>query len=241
MLDKTEHDSRVTLNPAVAVPAYLQNVYWWTYIHPLAVAAFDHLWVVNLILLTQYNRMRNAALAMFADMEKGCKVLQISCAYGDLMPRLAGIVAKAGGTLDILDVLPIQLNNAAHKLAPNLPVRFWHRNAAETGLPNASYHRVLLFFLLHEVPMDVRRKVLAEALRVAKPGGQVVLVDFAMPRWWNPFRYLWAVFLAVFEPFAREMWQQDILTMLPPGVQEADLTRTRYFGGLFQRVVVAIK
>jgi hypothetical protein len=29
--------------------------------------------------------------------------------------------------------------------------------------------------------------------------------------------------------------------MLPPGVQEADLTRTRYFGGLFQRVVVAIK
>ena len=46
------------------------------------------------------------------------------------------------------------------------------------GLP---YLWLLLFFLLHEQPADVRRKTIAEALRVTKPGGKLIFVDYHKP------------------------------------------------------------
>lgn len=220
----------------VPIPAYLLKVYWWTYVHPLALAVFDHMLVINLILLTNYNKMRDRALSHFADAPGA--VVQISCAYGDITPRLADILAPANGHLDVVDVLAIQLKNVGRKLARSAPVRLLNMDATALALPSAAYDRALLFFLLHELPADVRRKTLAEALRVVKPGGSIVIADFAKPFWWNPFRYLWAVFLAIFEPFALDMWRHDLATMLPAD-SGATVETTRYFGGLFQLSVIS--
>ena len=33
-----------------AVPQYLQETYWWAYVHPRAVQVFERQWLVNLIL-----------------------------------------------------------------------------------------------------------------------------------------------------------------------------------------------
>ena len=37
-------------------------------------------------------------------------------------------------------------------------------------------------------------------MRVVKPGGKIVIVDYALPRWWHPLRYLWRPLLARLEP-----------------------------------------
>jgi ubiquinone/menaquinone biosynthesis C-methylase UbiE len=221
----------------VPVPDYLQRVYWWTYIHPLAVWAFDRQWVVNLLLLTQYNRLRRKTLEAAGETLPG-KTLLISCPYGDLVPKLTERVAAGRGMLDVIDVLPIQLENVHAKLASDAPVRLMNMDAVRLDLPSAGYDRVLIYFLLHETPKDVRSRVLTEAFRVLKPEGRFILAEFAMPRWWNPFRYLWAVFLSIFEPFALDMWRQDIADILPASTKGYRLKQTRYFGGLFQRTVV---
>ena len=36
--------------PSIAIPAYLQQVYWWAYVHPNAVKMFERQWLVNAIL-----------------------------------------------------------------------------------------------------------------------------------------------------------------------------------------------
>lgn len=221
----------------IPVPDYLQRVYWWTYIHPFAVWFFDRQWIVNLILLTQYNRMRRAVLREFAAAEDG-HVLQVSCAYGDVIPKTAERVLAGRGRLDIIDVLPIQLKNVRRKLPVNDRIRLMQMNAAEMFLPSAAYDKVVLFFLLHETPDPVRKRILAESFRVVRPGGQVVIADFAMPKRWNPFRYLWAVFLSIFEPFALDMWRTDIHDHLPMAVRGYPLRQHRYFGALFQKTVV---
>jgi ubiquinone/menaquinone biosynthesis C-methylase UbiE len=222
----------------IPVPEYLQRVYWWTYIHPFAVKFFDRLWLINLIVLTNYHRLRDAALAEFSP-KAGDKVLQISCAYGDVTPKLAAKTAAGGGQLDVIDVLPIQLKNTRRKIPATAPVRYLNMDARDLKFATGQYDYVMLFLLLHETPMDVRLKVLEEAFRVLKPQGKLVLVDFSQPRWWNPFRYLWAVFLTIFEPFALDMWRNDIRDLLPTTVRNRKIERYDFFGGLFQKVVIS--
>ena len=45
------------------IPRYLEQVYWWAYVHPNAVQLFEREWLVNLILFGNYGRLRDAALA----------------------------------------------------------------------------------------------------------------------------------------------------------------------------------
>src|SRR4029450_13129871 len=42
----------------LAVPRYLQQVYWWAYVHPNAVHVFEREWLVNAILFGNYGRLR---------------------------------------------------------------------------------------------------------------------------------------------------------------------------------------
>src|SRR5215813_11490127 len=93
-----------------AVPHYLSAHYWWAYIHPRAVKLFERQWLVNLILWGNYSRLRDAALAEFGARLPG-RTLQVGCVYGDLTAGLCARVAAGGGALDVIDVLPIQLQN----------------------------------------------------------------------------------------------------------------------------------
>jgi len=58
---KAEQKALEPLRPH-AVPSYLQETYWWAYIHPNAVSFFERQWPVNLILWGNFARLRDAAL-----------------------------------------------------------------------------------------------------------------------------------------------------------------------------------
>ena len=219
------------------VPRYLRAHYWWAYIHPKAVRLFERQWLINLILWGNYRRLRDAALSELGDALPG-RTLQVACVYGDLTSRLSQRVAAGGGALDIVDVLPIQLENLRRKLPRDAPVRLLARDSAELGLPDASYDRAMVFFLLHEQPSEVRRRTLGELFRVVKPGGTILVVDYARPNRWHPLRYLWLPLLALLEPFAPDLWQGDIAAWLPALWSGGALHNTSFFGGLYQRVVV---
>ena len=83
-----------------------------------------------------------------------------------------------------------------------------------------------------------RERTISEALRVVKPGGTIVIVDYALPRWWNPLRYLWRPVLARLEPFALDLRRQEIADWLPAASAERRLRTESFFGGLYQKVVV---
>ena len=217
----------------VAVPDYLMRHYWWAYVHPKAPRVFDRLWLINLILLGNYHRMRRAALAEFEAPELG-RILQIACAYGNLTPKLAKRAALQNGQLDVVDVLPVQLRTLKWKLPKRSPTRLLRMDSTTLHLPDAHYDKVLLFFLLHEQPADVRAQTIAEALRVLKPDGTLVICDYGPPAWWNPLRYLMVPFLAVLEPFTLSLTAKPMAALLPPDMV---VRQTPYFGGFYQKVV----
>jgi len=139
--------------------------------------------------------------------------------------------------LDIVDVLPTQLDNLRSKLPSGAPARLLAMDSTDLRLPDASYDRVLLFFLLHEQPSHYRERTLSEALRVVKPGGEIVIVDYALPRWWHPLRYLWRPLLKALEPFALDLWRHEIARWLPVAVS-AECCKQSFFGGLYQKLVI---
>jgi ubiquinone/menaquinone biosynthesis C-methylase UbiE len=225
----------IGLHPKASVPDYLRAHYWWAYIHPKAVKLFERQWLVNLILWGNYARLRDAALAEMGDPLSGT-TLQVACVYGDLTNCLSERAMTGGGSIDIVDVLPIQLKNLRNKLPAGAPARLLAMDAVDLKLPDASYDRALVFFLLHEQPREWRERTLSEVLRVVKPGGKVIIVDYARPRWWHPLRYLFPILLAKFEPFALDLWREEITSWLP-GSCTTGAHKCLFFGGLYQLVV----
>ena len=219
----------------VEAPNYLVANYWWAYIHPRAVKLFERQWLANLILWGNYVRLRDAALAEMGESLPGT-TLQVACVYGDLTTCLSQRAATGGGSIDIVDVLPIQLKNLRNKLPVGASAGLLAMDATDLKLPDASYDRVLVFFLLHEQPREWRERTLSEVYRVVKPGGKVVIVDYARPHWWHPLRYLFPPLLAALEPFALDLWREELTGWLSD-VCATIVQRRRFFGGLYQLVV----
>ena len=222
------------MQPVATIPAYLHETYWWAYVHPKAVRLFERQWLVNLILWGNFAKLRDAALDELGESIPG-RTLQVACVYGDFTPRLAERVPEGEGSLDVVDVLPIQLANLRRKLSPRAPVNLVNRDASDLGFASAAYNRVVLFFLLHEMPLEVRRRTLAEAMRVLKPGGQLVIVDYHRPSALHPLRAVMKWILRNFEPFAMDLWRHEVAEWLPAA---ASMRKETFYGGLYQKLVI---
>jgi ubiquinone/menaquinone biosynthesis C-methylase UbiE len=225
--------------PAPKIPDYLQETYWWAYLHPKALRFFEREWMVNLIL---WGNMHKLTAAVIDEMQLAphSRVLQVACVYGDFSNKLSAHLAKSGSTLDLVDVADIQIKNAREKLAKRDNVRFHHQDSTAMNLASGSYDQTVVFFLLHEQPEHARRKTVEEAIRVTRPGGKVIFVDYHGPKRSNPMRYVMKPILTWLEPFAMDMWREELPAFLPAEIQPGQIESTFYFGGLYQKVIVTL-
>jgi ubiquinone/menaquinone biosynthesis C-methylase UbiE len=217
-------------------PEYLMQNYWWAYIHPKGVRVFERQWLVNLILWGNFARLRDAALDELGSVISG-RTLQVACVYGDFSMRLAERITP-GGLLDVVDVLPIQLQNLRRKLRASAPVLLHQRDSTMLGFVDAQYDQAVIFFLLHEQPEATRRQTLAEALRVIRPGGKLVIVDYHRPGRLHPLRYLLRPILRTLEPYALDLWYRDVVEWLPKHLHVRHIRKETFWGGLYQKVVI---
>ena len=224
--------------PSHVLPGYLTETYWWAYIHPDAIRLFERQWLVNLILWGNFARLRDRAITAL-HLEKPGRTLQVACVYGDLTTKMVERSAP-GRTLDVIDVVPAQLANLAKKLPAGCPINMISGDSSKMELESESYDRVLLFFLLHEMPEAVRRATLAHAFRVVKPGGRIVIVDYHKPVKRHPMFWPMVGILTVLEPFAMDLWRHAVDEWFPPRAPIASIERSTMFGGLYQLLAIDI-
>ena len=110
----------------------------------------------------------------------GCRVLDAGCGDGSVLRDLMRFGADPADLLGF-DLLPDRIDRA-RELLPG--ARLEVGDARSLPVPDGSIDLVLAFTLLSTVLDDsVRGEIAAEMLRVARPGGYIVLYDF----WINPF------------------------------------------------------
>ena len=227
---------RYRVSRELGIPEYLQETYWWAYLHPNAVSFFERQWLVNLILWGNFVRLRDAALDAIGPELDG-RNLQVACVYGDFSQRAASRLSD-DSRLDIVDVAPVQLENVKNKVKSFDNVFLHHDDSSDLRFDDDSFDNVIVFFLLHEQPEAVRQKTVREALRVVRPGGKVVFVDYHRPSRMNPFRYVMIPILRLLEPFALGLWKHEISDWVPDKDRLQSIHKETFFGSLYQKVVL---
>jgi ubiquinone/menaquinone biosynthesis C-methylase UbiE len=219
------------------IPAYLEETYWWAYLHPNSIRIFEREWLVNLILWGNMRRLTQAVLDEI-DTSQTRSILQTACVYGDFSNLLAKHIEAPRTELHIVDIADIQLENARNKLRPHRGVRYHHQDSSDLDFPDQHFSQTVVFFLLHEQPEVVRQQTISEAVRVTEPGGKVIFVDYHLPNRSNPFRYLMRPILKWLEPFALDLWNTKLEKYLPSHIKPEQIKSEQYFGGLYQKVVI---
>ena len=202
------------------VPDYLARYYWWAYLWRWGIWLFDHQTIINAILFGQYNRLLDKTLAQ-VDTRPGARLLQLTCVYGKLTPDL---LALSDNDVHLCDVAQGQLQLARSKtrdVAARCPLA--RMNAEQLAYADDVFDQVIVFFLLHEMPADARRRTYGEIARLVRPGGSILITEYAAtPRHhllyrFAPFRGL----LSHLEPFLPGFWQEDVSAMLSDALIDA--------------------
>lgn len=227
-----------TEQKTLPIPFYLYQYYSWAYLNPRTRNFFDHSWIVSSILWGNYKYLVRTVVQ---DIPEGSSVLQIACVYGNLSIELAKAVGGSGH-LDIIDIVPLQVEYCREKIAGFSNVSVMHCDA--TLPPLRFYDRICCFFLLHEVPEDYKRKIVRAVLeRLSWPDGRAIFVDYHCPFFLHPLRpVMWCV-NRLLEPYATALWHNEISSYasLYDFRESIDWRKELYFGGLYQKVVTTFK
>lgn len=229
----------VTTRASLMVYSHLErrphsHVYW-IYRSPLLIWLLDRQFISSVILLFQYHRLVRRVLAPACADKAGKRLLQVSCVFGDFTRRLASCYHRLGEVF-ILDIMHSEVRNAHRKLDA-LKVRegchFFQGDAGSMPFQDGAFDYVVSFFLFHELPPAMKRKVFDDCLRVLKPGGTFVYGEFHQPDS-ALVSLLGKVYFWIFEPYARDMWSWNPALELPAA--EWRIRREKVMGGYFQVV-----
>lgn len=107
---------------------------------------------------------------------KGARVLDVATGTG----KQAFAFARRGCDVVGLDLSPDMLRVAVRKNRyPN--ARFQVGDATALPFPDATFDIACISFGLHEMPTAIRERAVPELARVTRPGGMVLVVDYALP------------------------------------------------------------
>ncbi len=166
-------------------------------------------------------------VAELAGVGAGMRVLDVATGTG---AQAFAFVARGA------EVVGIDLSEAMLRIArrKNLDSRVTFLHADATALPftDAGFDVACISFALHEMPRTVRTAVVLELARVTRPGGTVVVVDYALPE--NSMRRLLvyhAVKLYEPDPYT-DFVHSDLRVLLAGAGIQAPEGRSRVFGAV---------
>lgn len=199
--------------------------------------------IISAILLFQYQRLvTHIVNGLRATDLKGKEVLVTSCAFGNVIPRCVEASLGSGARrVVIADIIRNELLHARGKLEQPYGERiaYVEEDATNMKLQEGFADANIMFFLLHELPHDLKVKALAEAGRMLAPGGKLYLGEFHKPSSLL-FQVLSWIYFKVFEPLGLALWGSHDPVAVLQDMGGWSVERQTFFFGNFQ-IITATK
>jgi ubiquinone/menaquinone biosynthesis C-methylase UbiE len=193
--------------------------------------------VISAILLFQYQRLVSRIVAGLRGTDlAGKQVLITSCAFGNVMPRCAEAALRSGASrVVVADLIRNELAHARAKLEGRFgrSIAYVEEDATAMKLPAGCADANIMFFLLHELPHELKIRALEEAGRMLAPGGKLYLGEFHKPRSLL-LRWLSWSYFKVFEPLGLALWDSHDPCALLEAMGGWTVERQTFFFGNFQ-------
>ncbi len=139
-----------------------------------------------------------------AKVKPGDSVLDVGCGTGSLTLTAQSYAGPSGKVYGI-DASPEMIEVAKKKASHSeLPVVFEVGLIEQWAFPDATFDVVISRLAMHHLPDDLKRRGVAEILRVLKPGGHLLIADFNPPT--NPVLKRLASALFGFHMMQTNVW-----------------------------------
>jgi ubiquinone/menaquinone biosynthesis C-methylase UbiE len=138
------------------------------------------LWFMNLQSRGELKLAQRKILDL-AQFQPSEAVLDIGCGTGSMTQLIRQRVGATGKIYGI-DPGPKQIARAQAKANQSrLSITYQVGVIERLPYPDQSFDAVLSTFVMHVLPDELKQQGLAEIVRVLKPGGRVIIVDFKRP------------------------------------------------------------
>jgi len=199
--------------------------------------------IISAILLFQYHRLVSKIVTgLRATNLKHKKVLVTSCAFGNVIPRVVDASLQSGASrIVVADIIKNELLHARSKLDQPYGSRIEYVEDDATAMTQKEgfADANIMFFLLHELPHELKGKALSEAGRMLAPGGKLYLGEFHKPTPLVLKCLSWSYF-KVFEPLGLALWDSHDPVLILQKMGGWTVERQTYFFGNFQ-IITATK
>jgi ubiquinone/menaquinone biosynthesis C-methylase UbiE len=157
-------------------------------------------------------------------------ILDIGCGTGVLGQLVGHCLEEGSGGLVIGIDAASRMVQVARKRRSSPVCRFEVMAAESLSFEDERFDGVISSLFFHHVPLDLKRKALAEAYRVLKPGGRIIIADMHSPSTLIGVTISYAARWLLFQPEIGE----NIRGVLPLLMEEAGFRRPElaatYFG-----------
>ncbi len=142
---------------------------------PLIAKHYDR--IMNFISLGKYERFIRRAIA---DMEisESDHILDMGCGTGKNAALMAGYLSEEGQITGI-DLSPVMEKQFGEKHIADNRINFIRKRIDTPFDLERQYDKVLISFVIHGFPHEVREAILKNAYHHLKPGGKLMILDFA--------------------------------------------------------------
>jgi ubiquinone/menaquinone biosynthesis C-methylase UbiE len=215
----------LTEAPAGRYPAYYRQKFHFQtdgYLSGASAERYDH--QVEVLFGGGAAAMRRQALVPLkgalaeqaAAGRKAVRLLDIACGTGRFLREVKANYPRL--YITGLDLSPHYLSVARRELAPWSRVRLVDAAAEAMPFADAGFDVVTCIYLFHELPVQIRRAVVAEVRRVLRPGGTLIFVDSLQTGDEPDYDGFLELFpLAFHEPYYRSYLREDLDRLWSPG------------------------
>ena len=146
-------------------------------------------------------------------------ILDLCCGTG----RQAVLLRERGIRTVGVDVSPSMLGKAKRGSPPD--IAYYLHDASELPFGDHVFDAALLSLALHEKAPDIRNAILAEAKRVVKPNGKMLVVDYLLAAGGAPATAVALHLIRVVERFAGALHYANFRQFMATGAAEGLLRR----------------